>query len=363
MSDPAVIIDELQRGIDAGHHIGAAAAVVRDGKLVLDVQVGARALPPDDDPLDADTLLLWMSAGKPLLAATALTLVEEGRIGLDDAVADHLPGFGQGGKDAVTLRHVLTHTGGFRAHALGMPIDDWAEAKAAALAAKLEPRWQPGVDAGYHVHSGWDALGALVEHLTGTDVGAAIRERVCGPLAMTDTFPGFTPDERAAHAHRMAAVPDTRDPAAPAPGTYAARLATFTRPGGNTWGPARDLARFYDALLRGGGGVLRPETVAQMTARQRAGVEDRTFRGVIDWGLGLTINSAHLNDAPPMYGFGTRASRNTFGHGGNQASMGWADPEAGFAAAVIFNGMPGEKAHQPRARAAIDAVYGVICDV
>ena len=93
-----------------------------------------------------------------------------------------------------------------------------------------------------------------------------------------------------------------------------------------------------------------------LTSRQRIGMHDITFKHIIDWGLGFIVNSAHYGEAIP-YGFGNRASLRAFGHGGSQSSVAMADPEYGVAIVVIFNGMPGEDAHQRRMRATLEAVY------
>jgi CubicO group peptidase (beta-lactamase class C family) len=136
--------------------------------------------------------------------------------------------------------------------------------------------------------------------------------------------------------------------------------ATRSRPSASCRGPAHDLANFYEMLRCGGQiagtRILQAETVAAMTMRQRLGMFDQTFGHVIDWGLGLLINSAHHGPNVP-YQFGPHASRDTFGHGGSQSSVGFCDPQRHLAASVIFNGRPGEPAHDQRLRAVLGALY------
>ncbi len=64
--------------------------------------------------MKTEHLMHWFSAGKPFAVVALGQLWERGLCGLDDPVAQHLPEFAQHGKEAITLRHVLTHTGGFR---------------------------------------------------------------------------------------------------------------------------------------------------------------------------------------------------------------------------------------------------------
>ena len=77
-------------------------------------------------------------------------------------VTRFLPAFGAGGKEAITLRHCLTHTGGFRMLDVGWPRSTWDETLAKICASKIEPRWVPGERAGYHQQSSWFVLGEVV---------------------------------------------------------------------------------------------------------------------------------------------------------------------------------------------------------
>src|SRR5690606_14708580 len=111
-------------------------------------------------------LLRWMSAVKPVMAVAIGLLWEEGQLDLDDPVARFIPEFAANGKEGVTLRHLLTHTG-------GLPQVDyesaqsWDEVIARISESPLEPDWTPGRDAGYHPGSSWFVLGEAVRRLTG----------------------------------------------------------------------------------------------------------------------------------------------------------------------------------------------------
>jgi len=82
--------------------------------------------------------------------------------------------------------------------------------------------------------------------------------------------------------------------------------------------------------------IILPESVRVLTSRQRVGMYDHTFKHIVDWGLGFIINSAQYGVDTVLYGYGRYASPRTFGHGGRQCCSGFADPEHGLAAAVIF---------------------------
>jgi CubicO group peptidase (beta-lactamase class C family) len=109
-------------------------------------------------------------------------------------------------------------------------------------------------------------------------------------------------------------------------------------------------------LLAGGGKVLRLETVDTVTSRQRTGILDETFQFKMDWGFGFIINSNRDGFQMP-YSYGRYASRDTFGHSGNQLSCAFADPASRLVVAWACNGMPGERKHQQRQRAINNAIY------
>ncbi len=122
-----------------------------------------------------------------------------------------------------------------------------------------------------------------------------------------------------------------------------------------------DLVHVFEMLLGGGvrdgQRVLAAETVAAMTARRRRGMRDETFGMVIDWGLGLMVNSWSYLQRPTSYGYGNFAGPRAFGHGGQQSSLAFADPDAGLAVALAFNGRPGEPANHRRTQSVVDALY------
>src|SRR5690349_1571931 len=102
-------------------------------------------------------------------------------------------------------------------------------------------------------------------------------------------------------------------------------------------------------LLTRGLATMRsgPRPIIPAVARW-AGLKDHSFGQVVDWGLGFLINSARYGAMADPYGYGKHASDATFGHGGMQSSAGLGDPENKIAAAIIFNGLPGEPKHQKR---------------
>lgn len=360
VSNLPTMTELVEQGITQGLHSGAQVYVSMAGEVVADMAFG-QALPGVE--MTTDTLMVWLSAGKPITAVAIAQQWEDGDLDLDAPVAQYVPEFAQHGKDVITIRHLLTHMGGFRAEPYRFPDDTWDTIIAKLCAARLEPNWVPGQDAGYHALSSWFILGEVLERITEEPFRDYIRRRILEPADMWHSWMGVPRDRYDELAGQIGLLENTY-PHAPQPGVqhfHEREHITRTKPGGGMVGPIRELGKFYEMLLRGGEvagrRILEPETVELFTAPHRTGIYDKTFRHTIDWGLGFILDSKHHGQTPIPYGFGQHASSQTFGHGGMQSSTGFADPEHQLAVAIIFNGMPGEPRHMARNWAVLSALY------
>jgi CubicO group peptidase (beta-lactamase class C family) len=345
----------LQRGLDRGLHLGAQIYVSRDGRAVADFGLG-EARP--GVPMTADTLMTWYSSTKPLTSVCVGQCWERGLLQLDDPVAKHIPEFARHGKERVTIRHVLTHTSGFpQADTAVRFTRPWAEVIAAICAAKLEDGWEVGRHALYHPTSGMQILGEIVARRSGLPFDRYIRTQLFEPLGMRDCWVGMPAAVYRAYGDRMGRMTNT-DGAAPGPAEHYRDIgeegwATICVPGGNGHGPMRELARFYEMMLRGGEGngrrVLAAATVAEFTRVHRPAAP--TFRGkqpAAPWGLGISrqrgVGGPHCSPA-------------TFGHGGSLSSLAFCDPEHRVVAAFVCNGRPKQADHAARTREIAAAIY------
>lgn len=347
-----------------GLHLGAQLYVSLGFETAADLAVGEVR---PGEPLTADHLMLWLSSTKPLTAVAVAQLWEAGALDLDDPVARHLPEFAAGGKERVTVRHLLTHTGGLRMANPGWPERTMAEVVAAVSARKLEPGWVPGRKAGYHQLASWFVLGEIVQRLDGRRFADYVQQEICRPLGMDDCWVGM-PAERYRDyraAGRIAPTYDTEEGEPREHGWDAEARVAPPSPAGNGHGPMRGLGRFYEALLAGGrppGGaaasrILSPQAVEAMTARHRTGLFDHTFQHVIDWGLGFIVDSKQYGADTVPYAYGRLCSPRTYGHSGYRSSTGFADPEHRLVVALAMNGTPSAADHERRIRQVLDAVY------
>ena len=346
----------LESGRADGYHLGAQLSVCHRGAAV-DVAIG---------DVTVDMLLPWLSCTKAVTALTVLQLWERGAIEIDEPVARYVEEFAAGGKERVTVRHVLTHTAGVHTETGGdVWRMSWEEALAAICAAPLRSEWVPGERASYDASAAFHVLGEMVQRVDGRAFDAYVAEEVFEPLDMPDSWMALTPSRFASYARegRIGVMYDTTTKASPRPkpGFDDGRALARVLPSGSGVGPMRDLVRLAACLLRGGelGGhrVLSRQTVDTMAARHRAGMVDETFGMVIDWGLGLLVNSFHYRDRATSYGFGRHASRRAAGHGGRQSSLVFFDPPHGLAVALCCNGMPGEPGNHRRTQPVLTALY------
>jgi CubicO group peptidase (beta-lactamase class C family) len=358
--DLSPVVELLERQRTDGWHTGAQAYVSLRGEPLLDVAVGesvpGRALRSDD-------VMLWYSSGKPWTTVALLQQWDRDRLGLDDLVAKYVDGWGNG-KERCTLRHVLTHTGGFpmpgdKTYDADVTFEDALAATAAAPAS-----WEPGTAAGYHPASGWRVLGAVVEAVDGRRIDQYLADEIAAPLGLARSTLGVPLERQQELGDALVPVVWTghRFPTVEPDGSI--RMAEYridrvhnepwhvakVEPGGGMRGPARELGRFYEALLGYGPSLLDAGTNEAMRAIHRWGIKDQTFGNKIPWGLGVQVD------------FSGGTGRRAFGHGGMASSRGLADPEFGLVLVVVANGLAGFLDAESRVIEVTDAVYSALGD-
>lgn len=319
-------IDRLiQDAMTARQLPGAVVLIGRGDQTVFEKAYGFRATVPVEEPMTLDTVFDLASLTKVVATTTAvMTLIEQGRLRLNDPVAALVPGFERFGKGGITIRHLLTHVSGLRPDVdLGEP---WNGYDAALELAKDEvPTSAPGERFVYS-DINFFLLGDIVTRIAGQSLDAYTRRAVFEPLGMRDTgfnpsaalLPRMAPTERCAH---LDAWPCKRPDAAPLRGVV--HDPTARRMGGiaghaGLFSTARDLARFARALVGGGqlGGarILSAATVATMTTpSQPSGMT--SVRG-----LGWDIDTSFSGNRGDLFPIGS------YGHTGFTGTSVWIDP-------------------------------------
>ncbi|MEV1078430.1 serine hydrolase domain-containing protein [Streptomyces sp. NPDC050211] len=357
---------------------GAAVAVYRDGRRVVDLWAGTRDI-DGTEPWLRGTAQIVRSATKGVAAAVPLLLHQRGLLDLDAPVGDYWPEFKARGKERVLVRHVLNHRSGLPV--LDRPLtpeEALNPARGAAAVAAQAPVWEPGTDHGYHALTyGW-MLDGLVRRVTGLWTGEWIAAEIAGPLG-ADLWLGLPEAEEAAGRTGRVGRIETPEPATGAGLRVRPRRAvteayddpaSLTRrafaaiipfpdqndpayraaalPSTNGIATADGLARFYAALIGEVDGAARlftPQTLASARAEESAG-PDRVLVVSTRFGLGYMLHGS----ASPLLGPGS------FGHPGRGGSLGFADPETGIALGYVTNGFRKTVTADPRAQALVRAV-------
>lgn len=366
----------LQGAVDRGEIAGAVALVLRDGQPVYERAVGwsDRAA---GRRMTSTTIFRIASQTKALTSVAVLMLVEEGRLGLNDAVARYLPAFAHTtvaertdtgraivpARRPITVRDLLTHTSGisYGTDSLVAPLYATRGLGPAAgygwyLADKREPVCttvdrlatlpfvaQPGERFVYGYST--DVLGCLVERVSGMPLDAFFRTRITSPLGMVDTHFYLPPAERARLATvyashgpapgGTAAAPVTPAPAGPrGQGDYVDGPRAEFSGGAGLLSTARDYARFLEMMRNGGAlGTMRllgPATVALMTTNQTGTLFSSSGEG---FGLGFSmLERAGANGRPESVG--------TFGWGGAYGSTYEVDPQQGLVLVFMVQQLP-----------------------
>lgn len=181
-SDPDV--DRIVRAEMVRQQVpGVAVAVIRGGTVVSAAGYGLANV-EHDVPVTTATIFQSGSVGKQFTAAAVMSEVEAGRLSLDDSIRKHFPD-APASWQAITVRHLLTHTSGIPNYTDGR-VDyrrDYTEDELRHFAYELPLEFAPG-DWWNYSNTGYVLLGALVRKTSGQFYGDVLRERVFAPLGM-----------------------------------------------------------------------------------------------------------------------------------------------------------------------------------
>ncbi|MFD7096552.1 serine hydrolase domain-containing protein, partial [Streptomyces xanthophaeus] len=176
--------DAFVRNFEVLGDRGAAVAVYRDGRKVVDLWGGTK----DAYGTEAgtrDTAQIVRSATKGVAAAVPLLLHQRGLLDLDAPVASYWPEFKAGGKDRTLVRDLLAHRAGVPALNRGLSAAEAADGVSGPRAvAAQQPFWQPGTEHGYHAQTYSWLLSELVLRATGRTVGGILAEELAEPLGL-----------------------------------------------------------------------------------------------------------------------------------------------------------------------------------
>jgi CubicO group peptidase (beta-lactamase class C family) len=349
------LFERAQREIREGLLPSVQIAVARCGKIAGMRTFGTVTHAGQPSKASNDTLYTVFSATKAITSSAVWLLIQDGKLSIEERVADIVPGFGDHGKERITVEQVLTHTSGFPHARLGPP--DWYD-REGRLKRFREWRlsFEPGTRFEYHPTSGMWVMAEIITRRAGIEFRKFVRERIAEPLGLRNLFVGLPPEENGRVAdlvhmgkeisdEELAArglpkLPETEVTEENLQNFNLARVRELGVPGGGGIMTASDLALFYQALLRDGGAhggrPIWTQDVLRMASEIRTGdLFDPVFRKRANRGLGIIIAGGRDRN---YRGFGHTGSDLMFGHNGAGGQIAWADPETGISFAYCTNG-------------------------
>jgi uncharacterized protein YbbC (DUF1343 family)/CubicO group peptidase (beta-lactamase class C family) len=305
----------IQNAISDGSIPGAVLIVGHDGQVIYRKAYGERALEPRREVMTLDTVFDLASLTKVIVTTTAvMQLVERGKLRLNDPVAKYLPEFAQNGKEDITVRQLLTHYSGL---APDLDLKTAWEGKETAyrMAFAETPGDPPGSKFSYS-DINFIVLGALVERVSGEALDEYAARHIFVPLKMTRTrfvppaarragwIEKIAPTQYDEHEHMLRGV--VHDPTARRMGGVAGQAGLFST--------GDNLAKFAQALLNGGDGILSAASVEKMT-RPEQPPSAPVLRG-----FGWDIDSPFSSNRGDLLPVGS------YGHTGFTGTSMWIDP-------------------------------------
>ncbi len=324
----------IDRFLESGKITGTVVLAYQHGKPLFRRAAGY-ADREAGKPVEFDTIFRLASVTKPIVAATALAMADQGRLSLSDLVADYLPWFQpkapRGAAADMTLHHLLTHTSGLvydvalehlpadRAITVGLLDTDLGYKANFGRHNAVPLAFKPGTQWAYSFAT--DILGAVISTVHGGTLEEAVVTYVAEPLGMTDSRFHVTDVARLAVPYAdgdPVAVRMTDPYFAPSDADWTVGFSpsrifnpkAFQSGGAGMAGTADDILVFLEMLRTGGGAILKPETVS-------LGLSNRIGRLVSDPGCSFGYFGAVVenpDEAQTPHSVGTIRWGGVYGH-------------------------------------------------
>jgi CubicO group peptidase (beta-lactamase class C family) len=333
---------QIESFVQEGKHAGISVLLIRKGQVADFFAVGLRDRQAGT-PMQGDTIVRIYSLTKIITSVAALSLIEEGKLGLSHPIKEYLPEFSDmrilGGNAQhqelipaelpINVHHLFTHTSGFTYGDKEEPIDEIYQTagleKADSLAdlvrmlATLPLKREPGTM--YEYGFSTDILARVVEVVSGQPFDLFLQQRILEPLGMTDT--GFSVDE--AKRDRLAKVYEhgtngELQPVQRFEFEVIEGQKKFPMGGSGLFSTIQDYSRFAQTLCnRGelnGVRILSRKAFEQMTVDHLGGkpVENRTYTEGYGFGLGVAVrtNNGLAGTLGTLGSFGWSGKATTF---------------------------------------------------
>jgi uncharacterized protein YbbC (DUF1343 family)/CubicO group peptidase (beta-lactamase class C family) len=334
----------IEAGIAAKKLPGAVVVIGHDGHIVFHKAYGMRSLEPTRETMTEDTIFDMASLTKCLATATAvMQLYQQGRIRLNDPVAEYLPEFAANGKQDITIRQLLTHYSGLPPD---VNLKDRWSGKQEGLRRAFDtiPLTAPGVQFRYS-DINFIVLGALVEKLSGVTLDQYEEEYIAKPLGLRYTrfLPPYSWRNRIAPTqydeNHVMLRGTVHDPTSRRLGGVAGHAGLFST--------ADDVATYAQNLLDQLAGRPNKFPVKRLTLLKMT-MSQQPATGTALRGLGWDIESPFSSNRGELFPVGS------FGHTGFTGTSLWMDPTSDTYVIVLANAV------HPNGPAGINTLQGEV---
>ncbi|MFS8048771.1 serine hydrolase domain-containing protein [Rhizobium sp. BR 314] len=343
----------IEKAIVAGKIVGTVVIVVQNGETIYSRAAGYadREL---GKPTGTGTIFRLASVTKPLVAATALALIDKGRLALGDLARDYLPYFRPRQPDGkiadITIQHLLTHTAGlsYGADPKSTPTERMFNSGLADTDLDFEENFSrlstfpllaaPGTLWSYSIAI--DVLGAVVAQIEACSLDEAVRRHVTEPLGLSDTGFSVSDPERLATPYADASpaairmgdrhlVPDNDGNLLTFAPSRLFNPKAFQSGGAGMVGTAPDFIAFLETVRLGGAPILKAATARAALLNQIGDILRPSEPGQGFSFLGAVIQDPVLADVP--------MSKGSITWGGVYGHNWFVDPMEGISAAIMSN--------------------------
>jgi CubicO group peptidase (beta-lactamase class C family) len=357
VTTPLSLDEGVDAAIDAALNdkrlVGAVVLIAANGETVYRRAAGL-ADRENGIGMREDTIFRLASVTKPIVTIAAMRLIEQGRMGLEDAITKWLPDFRptlpDGGEAVIRIRHLLNHTSGLSycfaeedgpyvragvSDGIGEPGMSLAENLRRIASTPL--LFAPGE--GWRYSLAIDVLGGIIEAEMGVSLDEAVAELVTGPLGLRDT--AFSVRDR----QRLAAAYTDASPEPKLMGkealvsalTGSVRFApdrifdptSYHSGGAGMAGTADDILTILETIRRGGAPLLSSETVAAMMVDQTGG-----RRQAVEPGSGFGFGWAVVTDPEAAQ---VPLTKGSLQWGGVYGHSWFVDPSKGLTVVALTN--------------------------
>jgi CubicO group peptidase (beta-lactamase class C family) len=192
-----------QSGVKDNGIVGSRLAIVRGSREIFAQSVGMADI-AREHPVDADTIFHWASITKTFTAIGIMQFRDRGLLKLDDPVVNYVPELRLvhdpfGDVSRITIRHLMTHSAGFRNATWSWggdkpwhPFEPTEWSQLVAMFPYTEVEFEPGSRYSYS-NPGVIFLGRIIEHLTGDPYQTYIDKNILKPLEMYRSYFDATP--------------------------------------------------------------------------------------------------------------------------------------------------------------------------